>query len=78
MQSDAEGRVIRVDFKDLTLINAYFPSGTSGDERQAYKYVWLDEFFEYLGELRKEKPKLVVVGDYNIAHKEIDIHKPKW
>jgi len=45
MQSDAEGRVIRVDFKDLTLINAYFPSVQSGDERQAYKYVWLDEFF---------------------------------
>ncbi len=76
MQSDAEGRVIRVDFEDFTLINAYFPSGTSGDERQAYKYVWLDEFFEYLSELKKEKPNLVVCGDYNIAHKDIDIHNP--
>ncbi|XZF13946.1 exodeoxyribonuclease III [Chitinophagaceae bacterium MMS25-I14] len=77
MQSDAEGRVIRLDFGDVTLINAYFPSGTSGDERQSYKYVWLDEFYEYLAVLRKERPKLVICGDYNIAHKEIDIHNPK-
>src|SRR6476620_4900452 len=54
MQSDAEGRVIRADYGDVTLINAYFPSGTSGDERQTYKYQWLDEFYEYIGELRKE------------------------
>lgn len=77
MQSDAEGRVIRCDFGDITLINAYFPSGTSGDERQAYKYQWLNELMEYLNLLRKERPKLIVCGDYNIAHKEIDIHDPK-
>ena len=77
MQSDAEGRVIRADFGDRTLVNAYFPSGTSGDERQAYKYVWLDEFFEYLNELKKTRPNLIITGDYNIAHKEIDIHDPK-
>jgi exodeoxyribonuclease-3 len=77
MQSDAEGRVLRVDFGDITLINAYFPSGTSGDERQTYKYQWLDEFYEYLDVLRKERPKLIICGDYNIAHKEIDIHSPK-
>lgn len=76
-QSDFEGRVIRADFGDITLINAYYPSGTSGDERQAYKYVWLDEFFTYLQELRKTRKKLIVVGDYNIAHREIDIHDPK-
>lgn len=76
MQSDAEGRVIRADFGDVTLINAYFPSGTSGDERQAYKYQWLDEFFEYIGELRKTRPKIIICGDYNIAHKAIDIHNP--
>ncbi|HEY9177335.1 MAG TPA: exodeoxyribonuclease III, partial [Flavipsychrobacter sp.] len=76
MQSDAEGRVIRADFGDVTLINAYFPSGTSGDERQTYKYQWLDEFFEYLNELRRERPQLIVCGDYNICHKEIDIHNP--
>lgn len=76
MQSDAEGRVIRADYGDITLINAYFPSGTSGDERQTYKYQWLDEFFEYLGELRKSREKLIVCGDYNICHREIDIHNP--
>jgi len=76
MQSDAEGRVIRADFGSFTLVNAYFPSGTSGDDRQAYKYVWLDEFFEYLQELSKTRPKLIVCGDYNICHKAIDIHDP--
>lgn len=76
MQSDAEGRVLRADFGEVTLINAYFPSGTSGDERQTYKYQWLDEFFDYLGELRQLRPKLIVCGDYNICHKEIDIHNP--
>ncbi len=77
MQSDAEGRVIRADFGDVTVVNAYFPSGTSGDERQSYKYVWLDEFYTYLNELRKTRKKLVICGDYNIAHKDIDIHSPK-
>ncbi|WP_276134600.1 exodeoxyribonuclease III [Polluticoccus soli] len=76
MQSDAEGRVLRADFGDVTLVNAYYPSGTSGEIRQTYKYQWLDEFFEYLEELRKVRPKLIIVGDYNIAHKSIDIHNP--
>lgn len=75
-QSDMEGRVIRADFGDLTLINAYFPSGTSGDERQTYKYKWLDQFYDYLAELRKSRPQLIICGDYNICHKEIDIHNP--
>ncbi len=75
--SDNEGRVIQLDFGDIRLINAYFPSGTSGDERQSFKYVWLDEFYEYLDKLRKQYPKIILCGDYNIAHKEIDIHDPK-
>lgn len=77
MQSDSEGRVLRLDFGDITLINAYFPSGTSGDIRQTYKYLWLNEFHEYLKILRTERSKLIVCGDYNIAHKVIDIHDPK-
>jgi exodeoxyribonuclease-3 len=77
MQSDAEGRVMRMDFGDLTLINAYFPSGSSGDIRQAYKYEWLNELMDYLKILRQERTKLVICGDYNIAHKDIDIHDPK-
>ena len=75
-QSDFEGRVIRADFGEVTLINAYFPSGTSGEIRQAYKYVWLDEFLDYLNALKKTRKKLIICGDYNIAHKEIDIHNP--
>ena len=75
--SDDEGRVIQLDFKDVRLINAYFPSGTSGDERQTFKYAWLDEFNAYLNQLKKKYPKLILCGDYNIAHKEIDIHDPK-
>ncbi len=75
-QSDFEGRVIRADFGDLTIVNAYFPSGTMGATRQTYKYQWLDEFLEYIKELRKKRKKIVVAGDYNIAHREIDIHDP--
>ena len=76
-QSDFEGRVIRASFGDITIVNAYFPSGTSGDERQTYKYQWLSEFEVYLLELQKTNPKLIITGDYNIAHTEIDIHDPK-
>ena len=75
--SDEEGRVIQLDFGDIRLINAYFPSGTSGDERQDFKYQWLDEIMTYLETLKKTHPKLILCGDYNIAHKEIDIHDPK-
>ncbi len=76
MQSDAEGRVIRADFGDVTLLNCYFPSGTSGDIRQTYKYQWLEEFSEYVQDLRTTRPHIIICGDYNIAHKAIDIHNP--
>jgi exodeoxyribonuclease-3 len=75
--TDDEGRVLQMHFKDIQLINAYFPSGTSGDERQKFKYQWLDEFYDYLGKLREKQPNLILCGDYNIAHQEIDIHDPK-
>ncbi|MDX1665793.1 MAG: exodeoxyribonuclease III [Saprospiraceae bacterium] len=73
---DEEGRVLRTDFDDWTLLNCYFPSGTSGDERQAFKMAFLDDFYRWVADLKKERPRLVVVGDYNIAHSEIDIHDP--
>jgi exodeoxyribonuclease-3 len=76
-QSDAEGRVIQLDFGDTRLVNAYFPSGTSGQERQDYKYAWLGEMSQYLDGLRGDFRKVVLCGDYNIAHREIDIHDPK-
>jgi exodeoxyribonuclease III len=75
--SDEEGRVLQLDFGDIRLINAYFPSGTSGEIRQGYKYQWLDEFYLYLDELKKKFPRIVLCGDYNIAHRDIDIHDPK-
>jgi exodeoxyribonuclease III len=75
--SDFEGRVIRLDFEDVTLLNCYYPSGTSGDERQTYKYQWLQEFLGFVNELKKTRKKIIICGDYNIAHNEIDIHDPK-
>lgn len=75
--SNDEGRVVQLDFGDVRLINAYFPSGTSGDLRQAFKYQWLDQLHTFLEKLKKKHPKLILCGDYNIAHKEIDIHDPK-
>ncbi len=75
--SDDEGRVIQLDFGDIRLINAYFPSGTSGDIRQDFKYSWLTEFQTYLNKLKKKYPKIILVGDFNIAHNEIDIHDPR-
>ena len=74
---DDEGRVIQLDFKDIRLINAYFPSGTSGDDRQGFKYEWLKELDKWLQKLKKKNPKLILCGDYNIAHEAIDIHDPK-
>jgi len=76
-ESDDEGRVIQLDFGDIRLINAYFPSGTSGDLRQQFKYTWLDELQLYLDKLKKKHPKIILCGDYNIAHEAIDIHDPK-
>lgn len=74
---DREGRILRTDFGDWTLLNCYFPSGTSGDHRQDFKMAFLDWFFDYIQALKQERPKLIIVGDYNIAHNEIDIHDPK-
>jgi exodeoxyribonuclease-3 len=73
---DLEGRILRTDFDDWTLLNCYFPSGTSGDVRQDFKMQFLDDFYNYIESLRKERSKLVIVGDYNIAHEAIDIHDP--
>ncbi len=75
-QSDMEGRILRLDFPEYALVNVYFPSGSSGIIRQEYKYLWLDEFLDYLIRLRKTHPRLVVCGDYNICHRPIDIHDP--
>lgn len=74
---DDEGRVIRADYGDVSVMSVYMPSGSSGDERQAFKMEWLRDFQNYIDGLKKKKPNLVVCGDYNICHKPIDIHNPK-
>lgn len=73
---DAEGRVIRADYDDFSVMCVYMPSGTSGDVRQDFKYEWLDFFYDYAQEVRSTKEHLIICGDYNIAHHEIDIHNP--
>ncbi len=73
---DFEGRVIRADFGDVSVMSVYMPSGTTGDIRQTFKYKWLDDFQQYIDELVKKRPKLIIGGDYNICHRAIDIHNP--
>ncbi len=73
---DFEGRVIRVDFKGYSIISVYFPSGSSGELRQSFKIRFLKDFKSYVNALKKQIPNLIISGDYNICHKEIDIHNP--
>jgi exodeoxyribonuclease-3 len=75
-QYDDEGRIIRADFDGFSFISAYFPSGTTGDVRQDFKYRFLDDIFGYTQDLVKVYPNLIISGDYNICHKPIDIHNP--
>jgi exodeoxyribonuclease III len=74
---DSEGRFLRLDFGDMTLINSYFPSGTMGDMRQAFKMDYLADFLSYVKALKKIRPALIISGDYNICHKPIDINFPQ-
>lgn len=75
-QSDAEGRVLQLDFPEFYLVNTYFPSGSSGQERQAYKMQFLADYLEFTRKLLTLNKPLIVVGDYNICHRAIDIHDP--
>lgn len=74
---DAEGRVIRADYKDYSVMGVYMPSGSSGELRQEFKFEWLDDFQGYIDELKSKLPNMVIGGDFNICHTEIDIHNPK-
>src|SRR5690606_3379509 len=73
---DDEGRMIQADFDNFSFISSYFPSGTTGDIRQAFKYEFLDDVYGYTQDLRREYQNLIISGDYNICHKPIDIHNP--
>ena len=73
---DTEGRVIRADFDSFSMMNIYFPSGSSGAERQQVKFRFLDFVLPYIQEVQSSHPNLIVAGDYNICHENIDIHDP--
>lgn len=70
---DAEGRCVQVDFEKLTVISLYCPSGSSSDDRQQAKFRFMDAFMPHLLSLRKSGREVVICGDWNIAHKEIDL-----
>tara|TARA_B100001245_G_scaffold225070_1_gene199407 strand:+ start:253 stop:1017 length:765 start_codon:yes stop_codon:yes gene_type:complete len=74
---DFEGRILRADFDEFSVMSTYFPSGSSGDIRQAFKMKFLSQFQNYSNELKKDFPKLIISGDYNICHRAIDIHNPQ-
>ncbi len=72
---DYEGRIIRLDFDEVSIMSLYLPSGTNLD-RLEYKFKFMDDFHSYIIELKKEISNLVICGDYNICHEDIDIHDP--
>jgi exodeoxyribonuclease-3 len=74
---DFEGRVLRLDFDTCSVMSVYHPSGSSGEDRQAFKMQWLADFHRYIDDLKVKIPNLILCGDYNICHKPIDIHNPK-
>ena len=73
---DFEGRNIRADFNGFSVMSLYLPSGTN-DARLDHKFEYMDMFQDYINNLKKDIPNLVICGDYNICHEEIDIHNPK-
>ena len=73
---DFEGRIIRADYDGFSVMSVYFPSGSSGDIRQKFKFKFLKLFEDYVESLKKTIPNLIICGDYNICHKSIDIHNP--
>jgi exodeoxyribonuclease-3 len=72
---DFEGRNLRLDFDKISVMSLYLPSGTS-DARLAFKLNYMDEFLNYVNNLKQKHPNLVICGDYNICHRPIDIHDP--
>lgn len=70
---DEEGRYLRADFGGLSVISLYLPSGSSGEHRQASKFRFLDAFLPQMKKLRKSDREVVLCGDWNIAHREIDL-----
>ena len=72
-----EGRIVEQDYGDFVLFNVYFPNGQKDDERLALKMKFYDDFLDYCNVLREEGKSIVICGDVNTAHKEIDLKNPK-
>jgi len=72
---DFEGRNLRIDFDDFSVMSLYLPSGTNID-RLDHKFMYMDDFQNYINQLKEEIPNLIICGDYNICHEAIDIHDP--
>lgn len=72
---DFEGRTIRADFEDFSVMSLYLPSGTNIN-RLEHKFRFMDDFQEYIDDLKESVPNLIICGDYNICHQAIDIHDP--
>ncbi len=72
---DMEGRNIRADFEGFSVMSLYLPSGTN-DERLQIKFRFMDHFYNYISDLKKHIPGLIISGDYNICHQPRDIHDP--
>ena len=71
--ADNEGRYLQVDFGKLSVVSVYLPSGSSSEERQAIKFEFLDAFLPMLKKMRRQRREYILCGDWNIAHKEIDL-----
>src|SRR6056297_2014536 len=72
---DQEGRTIRADFEGFSIISLYLPSGTN-IARLEHKFKFMDDFQQYIDQIKQDFPNLVICGDYNICHEAIDIHDP--
>ncbi len=73
---DEEGRIIEMDFGDFLFFNVYFPNGQMSEERLRYKLDFYEAFFNYTDECKKDGRSIVVTGDFNTAHNEIDLKNP--
>jgi exodeoxyribonuclease-3 len=74
---DNEGRIVEMDFDDFIFFNVYFPNGQMSEERLKYKLDFYESFFDYADAHKKQGRSLIICGDYNTAHNEIDFKNPK-
>ncbi len=74
---DSEGRVLISKFEDFTLLNIYFPNGGMGDDRVQYKLAFYEEIINYCNVIKNQGGKVIICGDFNTAHREIDLKNPK-